>query len=371
MTYGVQRMTFTGNTLCDKLKAEFGERSAAYINAGREANAKRAAREAHPQRPAAKRSVKQATAENARRPAGHMSDTREFAAVRNASVTRREVYSGDRYANRAEAARQPRTAGPARVSSGTARATVAYAENIRTASNTRPAQGTQAANARPAQSRRPNIMRDTVVHRMAKPQTDKTPLEISVATFSTAYRRGEKVREYAAAERSKPHARNTDYAKAEKRSPVVRAVSALRRFIFGEKRHAEVKIKKTPFPVSMIALLAVCTVMVMVMMNSFAQLYEYRSEISQLETQQKELASEETRLRGLVEAKEDVRLVEQVATEELGMVSSDLAKSRFVSLSSEDRVEIKNTPSGEETGAFSTLLSAIGENLGTLSEYFN
>ena len=41
MTYGVQRMTFTGNTLCDRLKAEFGERTAVAINRSRNDEAAR------------------------------------------------------------------------------------------------------------------------------------------------------------------------------------------------------------------------------------------------------------------------------------------------------------------------------------------
>lgn len=316
MTYGVQRMTFTGNTLCDKLKAEFGERTAVSLNLGREANARRAARSTTPARPAAKRTVNQATAKSR---SAHMSNNRESVANRNAQTVRR-------------AANQT---------------------------------------ARPAVNRRPNIMRDTVVHKMAKPVSDRTPLETSVSTFSKAYRRGEKIREYAAAERAKPHARHTASAKAENKSIVVAFFAWGRKFLFGEKSRAEVRVKKSPFPIGMIALLCVCTIMVMVMMNSFAQLYEFRKDISTLETKQAQLRADETRLSGLVEAKEDVRIIEQTATEELGMVSSDLAKSRFVSLTSEDRVEVKNTAATEDTGTFATLLSAIGENLGGLSEYFN
>ena len=115
----------------------------------------------------------------------------------------------------------------------------------------------------------------------------------------------------------------------------------------------------------------ICMMMVMVMMNSFAQLYEYRREISDLRTKQEQLDAEAVRLNGLLEARDDIRTVEQIATEKIGMVSSDLVESRFVSLADYDRVELKDTGDSENTGAFSTLLSAIGENLGKISEYFN
>ena len=208
-------------------------------------------------------------------------------------------------------------------------------------------------------------MRDTVVHRMPKPDTGKTALQSSVEVFGRAYARGERIREHAAAERKAPRRRSAPRVSTKKTVSVTKILENVRTFFLGAKP------KQAPFPLGMVALLAVCTMMVMVMMNSFAQLYEYRREISDLRTKQEQLDAEAVRLNGLLEARDDIRTVEQIATEKIGMVSSDLVESRFVSLADSDRVELKDTGDSENTGAFSTLLSAIGENLGKISEYFN
>lgn len=207
---------------------------------------------------------------------------------------------------------------------------------------------------------------------MPKPDTGKTALQSSVEVFGRAYARGERIRERAAAERNAPRRRSAPRVSTKKTVSVTKILENVRTFFLGAKpKHVEVKQKKAPFPLGMVALLAVCTMMVMVMMNSFAQLYEYRREISDLRTKQEQLDAEAVRLNGLLEARDDIRTVEQIATEKIGMVSSDLVESRFVSLADSDRVELKDTGDSENTGAFSTLLSAIGENLGKISEYFN
>lgn len=331
MTYGVQRMTFTGNTLCDRLKAEFGERTAVAINRSRNEEAARR-RDRRGTSPAAGRSRTVGQAMSAAR----TERSRAQALPRHPEAYRRRPGT-DAYrsaqAQRAQAARR----------------------------------STANAAGRPH-----NLMRDTVVHRMPKPDTGKTALQSSVEVFGRAYARGERIRERAAAERNAPRRRSVPRTSTKKTVSVTKILENVRTFFLGAKpKHVEVKQKKAPFPLGMVALLAVCTMMVMVMMNSFAQLYEYRREISDLRTKQEQLDAEAVRLNGLLEARDDIRTVEQIATEKIGMVSSDLVESRFVSLADSDRVELKDTGDSENTGAFSTLLSAIGENLGKISEYFN
>ena len=322
MTYGVQRMTFTGNTLCDRLKAEFGERTAVAINRSRndEAARRRDRRRASP------------TAGRSRTVGQVMSAAHTEGARAQALPRHPEAYRDSR------PLRRPGT--DAYRSAQAQRAQAARRSSANTA------------------GRPHNLMRDTVVHRMPKTDTGKTALQSSVEVFGRAYARGERIREHAAAERKAPRRRSAPRVSTKKTVSVTKILENVRTFFLGAKpKHVEVKQKKAPFPLGMVALLAVCTMMVMVMMNSFAQLYEYRREA--------------VRLNGRLEARDDIRTVEQIATEKIGMVSSDLVESRFVSLADSDRVELKDTGDSENTGAFSTLLSAIGENLGKISEYFN
>ena len=336
MTYGVQRMTFTGNTLCDRLKAEFGERTAVAINRSRNEEAARR-RDRRGTFPAAGRSRTVGQA---------MSAARTERSRAQALPRHPEAYRDSRPLRR-----------PGTDAYRSAQAQRAQAARRSTAN---------------AAGRPHNLMRDTVVHRMPKPDTGKTALQSSVEVFGRAYARGERIRERAAAERNAPRRRSAPRVSTKKTVSVTKILENVRTFFLGAKpKHVEVKQKKAPFPLGMVALLAVCTMMVMVMMNSFAQLYEYRREISDLRTKQEQLDAEAVRLNGLLEARDDIRTVEQIATEKIGMVSSDLVESRFVSLADSDRVELKDTGDSENTGAFSTLLSAIGENLGKISEYFN
>lgn len=337
MTYQVQRTTYPGYTLCDKLKAQYGERTAATINRGVEANERRRSASTRQTRP----NASNASREQGRRPSQANAENRR-PAPRNASV-----YTPARPAG----ADRTRTVNETR-------------RNVRPQNNT--------ANARPqnAANRRPNVMRDTVVHKMAKPASDKTPLERSRESFPYAYRYGENIRRRAHENKTKTNAGVAGSAVAEKNAFLTR-LEKISRFFLGSRTAPELKVKKAPFPLATVALLIVCTVMLMVMMNSFAQLNEYRRSVSDLEARQSQLTDKEKQLTGLIEARENIREIEKTATEELGMVSSDLVGSRFVSLATSDRVEVIAAPEENSSGALAPLLSVIGENLGRLSEYFN
>ena len=109
----------------------------------------------------------------------------------------------------------------------------------------------------------------------------------------------------------------------------------------------------------------------MVMISSFAQLSDYRAQISELENTQTSLERERARLSGLVENREDIRVIEKIATEDIGMVSADLAQGRFVSLADYDSVEIISYEGEEKPGVFASVFSSIAENLGSISDYIN
>ncbi len=137
---------------------------------------------------------------------------------------------------------------------------------------------------------------------------------------------------------------------------------------------AEVRIARAPFPFTALIMLSIFTVMVMVIVLSFAQNYELSSEIDTLAAQQRTLAQTEEELSLRLEERDDIRVIEDIALNEIGMVKSDLVESRFVTVSGGNRVEL-SLPEGEETaprrGIFGNLLSAIGENFEKLREYID
>ena len=129
-----------------------------------------------------------------------------------------------------------------------------------------------------------------------------------------------------------------------------------------------------PFPMATVSLLAIFTVMSMVIIVSFAQNYELNSDIAALEAQAQALAQSERELALALEERDDIRVIEDIAINRIGMVRGNLVESRFVSVSGGDRIVLNTTEQNADApkggyGLFSTMLSAIGENLDKLREY--
>lgn len=135
----------------------------------------------------------------------------------------------------------------------------------------------------------------------------------------------------------------------------------------------EVRLQRKPFPFAAVMMLTIFTLMVMVIVYSFAQNYELSGEISALERQEKALLEEERALTLQLEERDDIRLIQDIAVNQIGMVKSDLVESRFVTVSGGNRVVVASLeePTEEKTGIFSTMLSAIGENFSKLWEYID
>ncbi|MBQ7334328.1 MAG: hypothetical protein IJW95_02535 [Clostridia bacterium] len=136
----------------------------------------------------------------------------------------------------------------------------------------------------------------------------------------------------------------------------------------------EVRMSSKPFPLATVSLLAIFTVMIMVIIVSFAQNYELSSDIAALEAQAQALAQSERELTLALEERDDIRVIEDIAINRIGMVRGNLVESRFVSVSGGDRIVLNYTEQDTATreggyGLFSTMLSVIGENLDKLREY--
>lgn len=158
----------------------------------------------------------------------------------------------------------------------------------------------------------------------------------------------------------------TDDSGAEKRSFVNVVKSA-----FSDRRVAEHRVKRSPFPLGFVTIIGVFALMVMILVFSFSQIHEYNSSINDQKATLSELEAEAAKLEVQLAECEDLRDIERIAVEDIGMVSSDVVQSKFVSVSTPDRVEVLRVETEEEEGGFSSLLSAIGESFGRIGEYFN
>ena len=444
MTYEVERVSSRGNTLYDKLIAQFGERAAKSVSRGLEANARkreaeqRAAMErqaAHAQevqRRAQERVAPNNAANDRRAVSNNTANDRRFAprgmqndrsAAQSRSVTSafRSVGNADarRPANAAQdrrAASRP-TMNDERRAAPQVTANTAAREQVRVYSEPRAS--------RFANEQEVYALNDPFrvrVNYMRRPIDGRSDLEISVATFPgayragmrakraigekivydasaeharvrrgyrpfdtvsegnalensiaampVAYRRGEHMRCVTQIEKARPTPKDAvGLKKPTAPEKILRAIGSL--FVGKGKHAAELRVRRSPFPVGMIALIIVFTLTLMVTLGSFAELSEYRSQISELENTQAKLELDRSRLTGLVESREDVRVIEKIATQDIGMVSAELAKGRFVTLADSDRVDVIENEPESEGGIFSTIFSAIAGNIGTISEYIN
>ena len=172
----------------------------------------------------------------------------------------------------------------------------------------------------------------------------------------------------AAAERKQPAARHAEIEARRRRSAAAAADRA-------REKVPEVRLARAPFPIAAVSLLAIFVMMTMVIVFSFAQNFELSREITSLEAEARLVEQTEKALSLKLEERDDIRLIEDIAVNQIGMVKNNLVESRFVSVSGGDRVELAAQPetdeAAEKSGFFSTMLSAIGENLSKWREYID
>ena len=117
--------------------------------------------------------------------------------------------------------------------------------------------------------------------------------------------------------------------------------------------------------------LVIGTMMIMSIVLSFSEIYQTTSEIAQLESDLAELKDLAAELELELEEKNDIRVIEQIATEDLGMVKEDAVQRKYVSLSDGERIDIIEDESADTGSAASgVLLSSIWSTLGNLFDYF-
>ncbi len=113
----------------------------------------------------------------------------------------------------------------------------------------------------------------------------------------------------------------------------------------------EVKVERARISLPFIAILLVSTLMIMAVIFSYAQLSSSGRQLSEAKETLAALEAERDDLTFKLEEKNDVRLVEKIATEKIGMVKEGAVTKRFISMSSGDTIELEAAGNAEETGA--------------------
>ncbi|MBS5724672.1 MAG: septum formation initiator family protein [Clostridiales bacterium] len=206
-------------------------------------------------------------------------------------------------------------------------------------------------------------VRRTVYNRQQHTQAFATGTPFASGAYASAYARAASIRARAAAVQSRPH------ASAKK---AVRSKGGLRQLIRGG-RADEVRVKSSPIPKGLVIAIVLFTAIVMMIVFSFAQINEFKREISDLEAERTELNGEIDQLAIELDLKNDVRVIEQTAREDIGMVRRNQVESKYINIAQGDRVEVidDTEENAEDFGIFTTLLSSVGSGWDKLLEYID
>ena len=118
--------------------------------------------------------------------------------------------------------------------------------------------------------------------------------------------------------------------------------------------------KKYAFPMSIVIVALCFTVLVMSTVTTLVKVSEITTENSALQSQYNSLLSEENELRLLLETRDDLRVVEAMAKDELGMVKKDQVERYYLTVHKEDRIEIVEDVKEEKSGIVEDIMTFGG-----------
>jgi cell division protein FtsL len=132
----------------------------------------------------------------------------------------------------------------------------------------------------------------------------------------------------------------------------------------------EVQVKTKHLSVGFLVTLAVVTTMIMTILFSVSQIYQTTNNIADLERKLNDLQTTAAELELAIEEKNDIRVIEQIATDQLGMVKEDSVQRKYISLSDGERIDLVGEEETLADGAFGTMLSSLFAALAGFFESF-
>ena len=121
--------------------------------------------------------------------------------------------------------------------------------------------------------------------------------------------------------------------------------------------------RKNKLPLGSILMLALCATVLMLLIYIGNNINSMTHEIANMNARAAELKSAEQTLIMKLEEKNDLTLIESIATNELGMVRKNALEHKYVSMSAEDTA-VAYEAGNESNPLFSGLLSAFSEGFG-------
>ena len=130
--------------------------------------------------------------------------------------------------------------------------------------------------------------------------------------------------------------------------------------------------RHSPMPVSVIIMIAVCTVMFMMMVWSFVRINEYTVDIENLQDRLDSLKSSRSQLSIMLEQKNNLQEIQEYAVNVLGMVKIDQLAKKYITVDKDDMIVVldenrkiaapETTAAPEETAETGETGEASAEN---------
>lgn len=130
----------------------------------------------------------------------------------------------------------------------------------------------------------------------------------------------------------------------------------------------EVRAERKPIPKMFFVFLAFAAVIFMWLVMGMSDNYKTNREIDMLEKELAQLEETAEQLELRLEDKNDVKKIETLASERLGMVKEEYVQKEYISLSDGERIELIDN--GEEETQGGVMLSSIFSALGDFFERF-
>ncbi len=163
-------------------------------------------------------------------------------------------------------------------------------------------------------------------------------------------------------------------ANQKKKAPREKQIPKQAQVRYAAEEITEVKAVGRRVTPMFVVFLVIGTMMIMSIVLSFSEIYRTTSEISQLENDLAALRDRAADLELELEEKNDIRVIEQIATDELGMVKEDVVQRWYLSLSDGERIDIidenEEADGSTASGVSGVLLSSIWPSLDSLFDYF-
>lgn len=128
------------------------------------------------------------------------------------------------------------------------------------------------------------------------------------------------------------------------------------------RTHIIITERKYNFPLSIIFIALAISILVMLIITASVRISEVTTENSALRSTYNSLVSEQSELRTKLESRDDLRVVEEKAKNELGMVKKDQVSKYYLTIRNEDKIEIVEEKAVEKTGALEKIID-FGNNI--------